>query len=133
VRLDLGPRPSAAERVTLALCFLVIGALLAVVVYAGTRQEASESGSIEMTFDMEHVEFRDGAHFIPYTIRNTGREAVSSAEIRFDVFDGDRVVDSAEITVQFLPVRGSQTGVYVTSLDPATHTVEGRLESLQFP
>jgi uncharacterized protein (TIGR02588 family) len=133
VKLDLGPRPSAAERITLALCFLIIGTLLAVVVYAEARPETNDSGNIEMTFDIEQSEFRDGAHFIPYTIRNTGREAISSAEIRIDVSDSKRVVDSAVITVQFLPVHGSQTGVYVTSLDPATHTVEGRLESVQFP
>jgi uncharacterized protein (TIGR02588 family) len=121
------------ERAVLLVSFLVIGGLLAIALNEEARQEEHEAASLDMTFAMDQVERRNGAYFIPYTIRNNGNEAIASARIWFDVFAGGQPVESAEITVQSLPLNGIQTGVYVTDLDPATHTVEGRLESIQFP
>jgi uncharacterized protein (TIGR02588 family) len=64
---------------------------------------------------------------------NTGSEAISSAEIWIEVSAGERVVESAEITVQFLPLQGKQVGMFVTTRDPASHALRGRVESLEFP
>ena len=60
-------------------------------------------------------------------------ELPDSAEIWIEVYDGERVVESAEINVQFLPLQGKQDGVFVTTQDPASHFLRGRIESLQFP
>jgi uncharacterized protein (TIGR02588 family) len=68
-----------------------------------------------------------------YTVLNTGSEAISAAEIWIEVSDGERVVESAEITVQFLPLRGKQDGVFVTTRDPKIYPPQSRVESLQFP
>jgi uncharacterized protein (TIGR02588 family) len=70
---------------------------------------------------------------VPYTVFNTGSEAISSAEIWIEVTDGERVVESAEINVQFLPLQGKQDGVFVTTRDPATYALRTWVESLQFP
>jgi len=58
---------------------------------------------------------------------------VSSAEIWIEDFDRDHLLESAEIVVPFLPLRGKQDGVYVTRLDPEIHVFRARLESFQFP
>ena len=70
---------------------------------------------------------------MPYTVLNSGEQALTSAEIWIEVYDGERLVESTEVTVEFLPLQGTQEGMYVTTLDPATHRLVGRLESLQFP
>jgi uncharacterized protein (TIGR02588 family) len=46
---------------------------------------------------------------------------------------GEQVVVSAEITVQYLPLQGTQDGTFVTTRDPASHALRSRVESLQCP
>ena len=124
---------SAAEWVTLSLSVLVVGALVVVaVVEEARRQESGEIG-VRVTFAPERTETRDGSFYVPYTVRNTGAHAITSAEIWIEVYDEETLAESAEVTIQFLPLQGTQEGVYVTTRDPASHEIVGRLESLQFP
>jgi uncharacterized protein (TIGR02588 family) len=119
--------------VTLALSVLVVGALIAIALVEESQRERADAGSLEVTFDRDHVAARDDAFYVPYTVRNTGSRAINAAKLWFDVYDGERVVDSAEVTVEFLPLEGKQDGLYVTTYDPATHRLQARLESVQFP
>jgi uncharacterized protein (TIGR02588 family) len=97
------------------------------------RREEEDAANLRMTFDVERTVVQGGNYYVPYTVRNLGSAAITSAEIWIDIFFQNEHVDSAEVTVQFLPLQGSQDGVFVTPYDPATHTVVGRMESLQFP
>ena len=126
-------RKSTAEWVTLSLSVLVVGALIVVALVEESRRQQADTEGLQVTFDTEHVAKRGESFYVPYTVLNTGSEAISSAEIWIDVADGDRVVESAEIGVQFLPLQGKQDGVFVTGRDPARYTLRSRIESLQFP
>jgi uncharacterized protein (TIGR02588 family) len=124
---------SDTERVTLVISFLVVAALIAAAVWEQSLRRESTEGDVSVTFDTAAAAgLRDG-HHVPYTVTNTGAEAISEADLRFEVYDGDRVVDSADITVRLLPLRGTQDGVFVTKFDPASHDLRARLVSLQFP
>jgi uncharacterized protein (TIGR02588 family) len=124
---------SVAEWVTLSLSVVIVGALIAVALVEESRRDDDVAADLRMTFDIEQTEMRGGNFYVPYTIRNLGSAAISSAEIWIDISFQNEIVDSVEITVQFLPLQGSQEGVFVTQYDPATHAVIGRIESLQFP
>ncbi|MDQ3227192.1 MAG: hypothetical protein M3Q50_11250 [Chloroflexota bacterium] len=124
---------SAAEWVTLALSVLMVGALVGVALVEESRRQEGDGAGLDVTFDTEQTVARGDTFNIPYTVHNTGPNAISSAEIWIDVFDGNLLKESAEVTVQFLPLEGKQDGVFVTTFDPATHTLMGRLESLQYP
>jgi uncharacterized protein (TIGR02588 family) len=124
---------AAAEWVTLSLSVLIVGALIAVALVEEFRREAAIAADLRMTFDLERTTSRDGNFYVPYTVRNLGSVAISSAEIWIDIYREDEHIASAEVTVQFLPLQGSQDGMFVTPYDPETHSVFGRLESLQFP
>ncbi len=126
-------RRSAAEWVTLSLSVVVVGALVAVALIEESRRQEADGAGLQVTFDTERAVARGERYYVPYTVRNTGSSAISSAEIWIEVFDQEELAESAEVTVQFLPLQGKQDGVFVTSRDPATHTLMGRLESLQFP
>ena len=126
-------RVSAAEWVTLSLSALIVGALIVVALVEESRREDANAADVRMMFDVERTTSGGGSYYVPYTILNVGSTAISSAEIWIDIYFGGELVDSDEITVQFLPLQGSQDGVYVTPYDPSTHTVVGRLESVQFP
>ncbi|HEX2280831.1 MAG TPA: hypothetical protein VHG52_03615 [Thermomicrobiales bacterium] len=126
-------RKSIAEWVTLSLSVLVVGALIVVALIEESRRQDGADPALQVTFDTERVTARGESFYVPYAVRNTGSDAVSSAEIWIEVYDGARLVESAEINVQFLPLQGKQDGVFVTTQDPAAHSLRSRLESLQFP
>jgi uncharacterized protein (TIGR02588 family) len=126
-------RKSIAEWVTLSLSVLVVGALIVVALIEESRRQDGEGTALQVTFDTERVTAEDGSFYVPYTVQNTGSKAISSAEIWIDIYDGARLVESAEINVQFLPLQGKQDGVFVTTHDPGSHFLRSRVESLQFP
>jgi uncharacterized protein (TIGR02588 family) len=126
-------RKSAAEWVTLSLSVLVVGALIVVALVEESRRQQGDATGLHVTFDTEGVAVRGESFDVPYTVVNTGSAAISSAEIWIEVSAGERVVESAEITVQFLPLQGKQDGMFVTTRDPASHALRSRVESLQFP
>jgi uncharacterized protein (TIGR02588 family) len=126
-------RKSVAEWVTLSLSVLVVGALIVVALAEEARRQEGDGAPLQITFDTEQAASRDKIFYIPYTVTNTGSEAISSAEIWIDIYGGERVVESAEINVQFLPLQGTQDGTFVTTRDPASHALRSRIESLQFP
>jgi hypothetical protein len=69
---------------------------------------------------------------VPFMTPNTGSDADSPAEIWIDNYYGERVVDSAEIHVQFLPPKGKQEGAVNTTQDSVSHSLHSRIESHHF-
>lgn len=128
-----GTGRSLAEWVTLGLSLLVVGTLIAVAVEEESLRQQEGGSSLLVTFDVDDSRREGESFFVPYTVLNTGSEAISSADVWIEVYNDASLVESAEITVQFLPLQGQQRGLYVSAYDPATHTLRGRLESLQFP
>jgi uncharacterized protein (TIGR02588 family) len=126
-------RKSIAEWVTLSLSVLVVGALIVVALVEESQRHDGSGPALQVTFDTDRATVRGESFYIPYTVVNTGSQAISSAEIWFEVYDGEQIVDSAEINVQFLPLQGKQEGTFVTTQDPASHSVRSRIESLQYP
>ena len=124
---------SAAEWVTLSLSVLVVGALVAVALVEESRRQEEDGAALQVMFDTARSTQEGAIFYIPYTVRNTGSDAISSADVWIDVYEGDQLVESAEITVQYLPLQGKQDGVFVTTHDPASHALQSRLESLLFP
>jgi uncharacterized protein (TIGR02588 family) len=124
---------SIAEWVTLSFSVLVVAALILVALVEESRRQDGEGAALQVTFDTERAVARGESFYVPYTVMNTGSEAISSAEIWIDVYDEERVVESAEINVEFLPLEGKQDGTFITTHDPASHALRSRIESLQFP
>jgi len=128
-----GPTPSAAERVTLILSFLVVAVLIGVALKEEARIEGSEPAGLIVTFATDRSFVRDDSYYVPYTVINRGAEAIDSAQIRFEVLSGNEVVQSNDLAVQFLPLDGIQTGLFVTQHDPNTHTFRASPITLQSP
>ena len=126
-------RLSLAEWVTLLMGLIVVGLFVGVAIHEEWERRDDPAGAIEIRLDATQAVRQGPSWYVPYVVRNTGAAAIDSAEIWIEVYDGDELVDTAEIRVQSLPLEGSQFGLFVTTLDPDAHTIKGRLESLQFP
>jgi uncharacterized protein (TIGR02588 family) len=124
---------SAAEWLTLAISLVIVGALIVVALVEESRRQEEDAVGLQVTFDTEHVTARGADFYVPYRVRNTGPVAISSAEIWIQVYEGERLAETVQVSVEFLPLQGTQDGVFITTYDPASHTLLGRLESLQFP
>jgi uncharacterized protein (TIGR02588 family) len=126
-------RRSVAEWITLTLSVLVVGSLIVVALIEESRRQQTDGSDFQVTFDIERTVERDDSYYVPYTVVNTGPNAISSAEIWIEVYDGEVLVESAEVNIQFMPLQGKQDGLFVTTHDPSVHRMLSRLESLQFP
>jgi uncharacterized protein (TIGR02588 family) len=124
---------SIAELVTLALSAIVVGSLVVVALNEEARRQNEPGANLSVSFDNEAARMAGESFYIPYTVTNTGSTAIMSADIWIEVFDDQTLVESAAITVEFLPLQGKQHGIYVSRLDPRTHQLRGRLEALQLP
>ncbi len=124
---------TAADWVTLAIGILVVGSLAAVALIEEARLLTVDGPAIAIEFEADQVVSRTDGFHVPYTVLNTGDSGISAAEIWVEVVDGERVLESAEIRVEFLPLRGSQDGILVSQFDPNDHVFRGRLESLLLP
>jgi uncharacterized protein (TIGR02588 family) len=122
-----------AEWLTLALSALIVGSLVVVALNEEANRQYDPDAALSISFDAEAARLTGESFYIPYTVTNTGASAISSADIWIEVFADESLVESAEITVEFLPLQGKQRGIYVSSRDPRTHQLRGRLESLQVP
>lgn len=126
-----GGSRTVAEWVTLGLSLLVVAGLIAIAIRE--ESERTDDTGVTVLFDEESATRHGELYYVPYIVTNIGGDAITSAEIWIEVFNGDLMVESAEVRIQFLPREGRQDGIYFSSFDPATHELRGRLESLQFP
>ena len=78
-------RKSAAEWVTLSLSVLVVGALIVVALVEESRRQQGDATGLHVTFDTEGIAVRGESFYVPYTVVNTGSEAISSAEIWIEI------------------------------------------------
>jgi uncharacterized protein (TIGR02588 family) len=124
---------SAAQWVTLLISIAVVGSLVVVAIIEENDRQEHEVADIWVTFEPERTVQREESYYVPYTVTNTGSDAISSAEFWIEVFSGDELVETVEVTAEFLPLDGKQDGIFVTTHDPASHIFRGRLESLLLP
>ena len=118
---------------TLSFSVLIVGALVAVALVEESRRQEGDGAALQVTFETERSIHEGEIYYVPYTVRNTGSDAISSADVWIDVYDGEQLVESAEITVQSLPLQGKQDGVFVAAHDPASHALRSRRELLLLP
>jgi uncharacterized protein (TIGR02588 family) len=124
---------SAAQWITLLISIAVVGSLVVVAIVEENDRQEHEVADIWVTFEPERTVQREESFYVPYTVTNIGSDAISSAEFWLEVFSGDELVETVEVTAEFLPLDGKQDGIFVTTHNPATHEFRGRLETLLLP
>lgn len=119
--------------VVLLFSVLVVSGFVGIALWMSGTTGDSDIGGLEVTFDIEETVERGEGYFVPYSITNHTSSGVAAAEIWIEVFDGEQMVETAEIRVEFLPIESRQEGLYVSNYDPAHYAFYGRLESLLYP
>ncbi len=127
-----GPR-NAAEWTTLGISAVIVATLVATAVYEHLARTEPSGAWVSVRVDVARAEQRAGLFYIPFTVANTGGEPAENVAVVFEVKRGEETVEESTTEVAFLPNSGSTVGELVTALDPAAHTIEARVATLQFP
>jgi uncharacterized protein (TIGR02588 family) len=129
-----GLRPrSRADWLTLAFSLAIVGGLVIFALVEEMRLEHKDGPLLEMAFDLQASKRAGDQYLLPFAVTNSGSEAILSAEILVEVLEEEEVVESAVISVSYLPLQGRQDGFYASDYDPGSHAIQWRLQSLQLP
>jgi uncharacterized protein (TIGR02588 family) len=124
---------NVAEWTTLLISFAVVFATVSVALFEHFAREEPPGTWLTVELDLEQVVRRDAVYYLPYTVRNDGSNPAEAVGIIFTVRDGATVLEEATTEIPFLANSGAADGVFVTSYDPASHTIEARPSILQIP
>jgi uncharacterized protein (TIGR02588 family) len=124
---------NVAEWTTLLISFAVVFATVSLALFEHFAREEPPGTWLTVELDLEQVVRRDALYYLPYTVRNDGSDAAEAVGIIFTVRAGATVLEEATTEIPFLANSGTADGVFVTSYDPASHTIEARPSILQIP
>lgn len=127
------PPRTAADWLTLAVCALIVSTLVFFAIVEQRRLDLADGVALEVTFRAEEAARANDQFLVPFTVANTGSTAILSADLIIEVYQETRLVESAPVTVTFLPLKGRQHGLYASERDPRETLIRWRLESLQLP
>lgn len=133
MRSTVEVKRTPAEWVTLAISIVIVGTLVVVALLEEAKRSHETDFGIAVTFERDDVIVKGEQFYVPYRVTNIGGSAISSAEVWIEVMDERNLLETAEVTVSFLPLNGHQEGIYVSKFDPERYAFTGRLESLLFP
>lgn len=72
-------------------------------------------------------------HIVTFSIHNSGTQTLSNLQVTARLLDGEREVETATTTIDYLPGRSSQEGGFYFKRDPRTLKLEIGPEGYQKP
>ena len=109
---------SAVEWATAAVGAVLFVAMIGYMVYVGLR-EVEGSPKIEL-MTSDPVRHDDNFH-IGFVATNSGEVTATGLIVRAVLTDGDRDVESREITIDYLPTQSSRRGGFFFKQDPTRY------------
>lgn len=108
---------TAAERVTLAISILILGAVLGLASYANITT-GEEPPTINVEADLENVRETENGFYVPITITNNGGLTAQDVVVigELDLVDGEP--ETGEVTIAFLAGGESEQAELVFTVHP---------------
>jgi uncharacterized protein (TIGR02588 family) len=109
---------------------VLLGTCIAFLVYEGVN-DGEEPGEIT-TSVVETVSAGD-RHVVTFRIHNSGSQTLSNLQVSARLLDGDREVERATTTLDYLPGGSTKEGGFYFNRDPRELRLEIRPEGYQKP
>lgn len=110
------------EWVVGGICTLLVSALTLWIAYhAVVDAGGTPQLGIEITQTKTNA---DGTHMVAFVIRNTGTQTAAAVPVIGALKDGDKVIETREITFDYVPAQSSATGTILFKADPASYRLE---------
>jgi uncharacterized protein (TIGR02588 family) len=127
------PPRSIAEWTTLLGSLVIIAILAGAALYEQFARDEPAGTWLAVDVDAAAAVKRGDQHYVPFVVTNRGSKPAEDVAVIFEISNGESVVEESTVQIPFLPNSGSVEGELVTTLDPATHAIEGRPAALLTP
>ncbi len=128
-RSDDGRSP--AEWTTLGITLLLVGALIAALIWRGLS--GGETISFTITVDDAAIQQRGDSYQVPFQVQNVGQATAEDVLVHVELLDGDQTLEETELTFRFLGEGETANGVALFTDDPRSYTLEANVTSYLIP
>ncbi|MCV9962923.1 TIGR02588 family protein [Pararhizobium sp. BT-229] len=111
------------EWVTGGLCTVVVAAMTLWIAYHAI---ASSGGTPELFMRIIDQHPVSGGHEVSFVIDNSGTRTAAAVPVIGELKDGDTVIETREITLDYVPAQSAVSGALLFKADPSLHVLEIR-------
>jgi uncharacterized protein (TIGR02588 family) len=112
------------EWLTGGICTLLVAAMIGWISYHAV---VSSGGAPELSVRIIRQQPAPGGGYeVSFTIENKGKRTAAAVPVKGDLMDGDTVIETQEITFDYVPALSTATGVLLFRTDPSTHDIDIR-------
>ncbi|WP_265499719.1 hypothetical protein [Paracoccus beibuensis] len=115
---DLPERTSALEWAVALLGAAIIAGTVGFMIRHGLTHPATAPDVVVSPGMPRQV---SGGYLVEFTAFNRGNTTAASLTIKGSLTDGNRIIETSEVTLDYLPQRASRTGGLFFQNDPAQH------------
>lgn len=125
------PRPTPLlERLLGAIGVVLLVACIVFLVHEGINGDERPG---RVTATMTDVVAAGDMYVVTFELQNAGSQTLSSVEVTASLRDGDRELERATATIDYLPGHARQAGGFYFKNDPRRHSLEIRPGGYQEP
>ena len=88
---------------------------------------------LRVELQLDQTERRGDRFYVPFEVTNTGGDPASDVAVRFEVRQGEEVIEESDMVVPFLPSDGVEAGEAVLMSDPAQFEVTAEVGNFLAP
>lgn len=118
------------EQVLGAIGVVLLAACVVFLVYEGLNGDEHPG---QVTATMTEVLPAGNMYIVTFELHNAGSQTLSNVQVTARLTDGNRELERANVTIDYLPGRSRTAGGFYFKNDPRTHTLEIKPEGYQEP
>ena len=119
------------EWLTGGICTLLVTAMIGWITYHAV---VSSGGVPQLSVQiLRQQPAPGGGHQVSFTIENKGSRTAASVPVKGDLMDGDNVIETQEVTFDYVPAQSLATGTLLFRTDPSAHTLDIRASGYTDP
>ncbi|OJF97252.1 TIGR02588 family protein [Pararhizobium antarcticum] len=104
-------------------CALLVAAMIG---WIGYEALTGREGQAELSTRIVHQDKGDAGYRVMFLVGNTGKRTASSVVVRGEIRDGDSVLETSEVTFDYVPAHSSVSGTLLFRSPPQAGQLQVR-------
>lgn len=124
-------RRSVAEKVSFAISLIILGFILALLVYSWITENGQPpllEAKIDGKIYQENLQF-----YVPFVVTNEGGKTAESVEITAQLTLSEEEMETGSQQIDYLSAGEKQSGAFIFSTDPSLGKLQLRVASFKLP
>jgi uncharacterized protein (TIGR02588 family) len=119
------------EWLTGGICTLLVAAMIGWITYHAV---ISSGGAPQLSVQIIRQQPAPGGGYeVSFTIENKGARTAAAVPVKGDLLEGDTVIETQEITFDYVPAQSAATGTLLFKIDPSAHALDIRASGYTDP